>query len=70
MMKKEKLHIAFLLTGLLTAQQGLADVKINATNFPDANFRSFVAETYDSNGDGTLSDDEISEFLSINVLQI
>ena len=37
-----------------------AGVAINPTNFPDANFRSFVAEKYDTDGDNYLSDTEIA----------
>ena len=34
------------------------DVAINATNFPDAVFRKYVSENYDSNKDGKLSQKE------------
>ena len=37
-----------------------ASVAINETNFPDANFRSFVRSNYDKDNDKVLSDDEIS----------
>ena len=40
-----------------------ADTAINETNFPDANFRTYVSRSFDSNSDGTLSDEEIAEFL-------
>ena len=41
------------------------DVAINETNFPDANFRSFVKQ-YDNNSDGVLSQDEIVDITEIN----
>ena len=34
------------------------DVEINPTNFPDDNFRSFVADTFDENGDNWLTEHE------------
>ncbi|MBR3293699.1 MAG: leucine-rich repeat domain-containing protein, partial [Oscillospiraceae bacterium] len=40
--------------------QAAWDVAINATNFPDANFRSYVSGNCDSNGDGKLSAREIA----------
>lgn len=46
---------AFVLT--LTSAQ--ASVVINSTNFPDENFRAQVAEAFDSDGDGTISDEEM-----------
>ena len=46
---------AFVLT--LTSAQ--ASVTINSTNFPDENFRAQVAEAFDSDGDGTISDEEM-----------
>jgi hypothetical protein len=36
-----------------------ASVVINSTNFPDENFRAQVAEAFDSDGDGTISDEEM-----------
>ena len=41
------------------------DVVINETNFPDDIFRSYVSETFDQNGDGVLSPDEIENAISI-----
>ena len=49
----------FTLVALTLALTGAkADVVINATNFPDENFRAQVAE-YDTDGDGVLSDEEM-----------
>ena len=41
------------------------DVAINETNFPDANFRRYVSESCDTNGDGVLSPTEISDVTEI-----
>ena len=50
--------------GFLAIPQGTVDasgsVKLDSTNFPDANFRKFVADQFDKNKDGTLSSKEIS----------
>ncbi len=55
-MKKTLLTImAFVLA--LTGSK--ASVVINSTNFPDENFRAQVAEAFDSDGDGTISDEEM-----------
>ena len=41
-------------------------VEISAANFPDANFRSYVSSEFDTDGDGFLSADEISEATFVN----
>ena len=46
--------------------QAAGEVAINATNFPDANFRAYVSANCDSNGDGTLSESEIAVVTEIN----
>lgn len=43
-----------------------ADVRINLTNFPDANFRNWLL-SQDYGSDGMLTDDEISKITSIDV---
>ena len=43
------------------------DVAIDATNFPDATFRSYVSTNFDANSDGTLSDAEIAKVTQIDV---
>ena len=43
-----------------------ADVAINSTNFPDANFRSFVSTTFDVNQSGYLSEREIKAVREID----
>ena len=64
-MKKRLLSILFTLcmvfclvptTVFAETETGVA---INETNFPDANFRSFVTEQFDNNGDSYLSNEEI-----------
>ena len=45
------------------------DVAINETNFPDDNFRSYVSENFDTNGDGKLSASEIAAATSIYVTE-
>ena len=52
---------------LPTAEAATGDVTINETNFPDANFRSYVSANCDANGDGVLSSSEIAEVSGINV---
>ena len=45
---------------------GFADVAVNAVNFPDENFRDYVSG-FDEDGDGSLSDSEISAVKIIDV---
>ena len=62
-MKKLLFTLALLLTGL----SGLkADIAINSTNFPDAEFREVLAD-FDTNHDGYLS---VSEIAAITELEI
>jgi len=42
-------------------------VAINSTNFPDANFRAYVAEDLDRDGDGALSNEEIRRTTYVSV---
>ena len=44
-----------------------ADVAINATNFPDGNFRTYVSSNCDTDKDTYLSDDEIAAVTEIDV---
>ena len=39
--------------------QAAADVEINDVNFPDENFRKYVSEKVDTDGNGKLSENEI-----------
>ena len=67
-MKKNKKILSLLIAAALIAASftvGIiayagAPVAINATNFPDANFRTIVQMKCDEDGDGYLSDSEIS----------
>ncbi|MBQ7132780.1 MAG: hypothetical protein IJO29_09425 [Oscillospiraceae bacterium] len=42
-------------------------IAIDETNFPDAIFRSYVQENFDTDSDGVLSSDELSSVSKINV---
>ena len=44
-----------------------ADITINATNFPDDNFRAYVREEIDKDGNNKLSASEISNAIRIDV---
>ena len=50
-----------------TVSVAMADVALDATNFPDANFRKFVKDQFDKDGDGKLSDAEISAATEIDL---
>nr|WP_076388521.1 InlB B-repeat-containing protein [Vaginimicrobium propionicum] len=55
--------MAFQFTGSAYA----ADVAIDATNFPDANFRNYVSTELDTNSDGILQQSEANAATEINV---
>lgn len=55
-MKKRLLTLTWMALALTCAK---ANVVINSTNFPDENFRAQVTEAFDSDGDGTISDEEM-----------
>ncbi len=42
-------------------------VAIDSVNFPDSEFREYVAANFDSDGDGMLSEEELEKVLAINV---
>ena len=65
-MKQRLLSLFIALLGLAAGAQA-ASVTINATNFPDANFRTYVSDNFDSDMDGYLSDAEIAAVTKINV---
>lgn len=44
--------------GLGTLNVEAADTPINSANFPDANFRAYVLDNFDTDGNGSLSDAE------------
>ncbi len=52
----------------LACSSAFGSVAINATNFPDASFRSYISSNFDKNSDGTLSDAEIAKATNIYVL--
>lgn len=64
-MKQRLLLTAFV---LLTAVTGRADVKINESTFPDANFRNWVL-SQEYGKDALLTDDEIADVHEIDVCQ-
>ena len=74
MKKKRERRIAMLLAMMMLIMNlivspvwaGPGDVEINATNFPDKNFRTYVA-TLDRDHDGKLSAWEIADVKSIDV---
>lgn len=43
------------------------DVAVDATNFPDSTFRSYVSSNFDTNGDGVLTGAEIAGVATINI---
>ncbi|WP_304819144.1 leucine-rich repeat domain-containing protein, partial [uncultured Clostridium sp.] len=45
------------------------EVAIDATNFPDKEFRQYVSDNFDTNNDGVLSEDEINAVTRIDVYQ-
>ena len=52
---------------LLPSRAMAVDVAINSTNFPDKNFRNYVSENIDKDGNGKLSATEIKNRSSIDV---
>lgn len=59
-MKTKRLLLS--LVALLSMTHAMADVEINETNFPDANFRSYLlSQNYDYDGDGLITDTEIAD---------
>ena len=50
-----------------TAKNPQADVAIDEANFPDPEFRKYVSEAFDPDKNGVLSENEISEVLSIYI---
>ena len=55
-----------LLPVLTPPAKAAGSVTINPTNFPDANFSSYIRKNFDD-GDGVLSEDEIAAVTNINV---
>ncbi len=61
--------LTMLAPGVIPTAEAAGDVTINATNFPDENFRSYVSNNIDSNGDGKLSTSEIAAVTELDVGQ-
>ena len=64
------LTVAILLTLLPTAALAATSAPINATNFPDANFRSYVANNFDKDKNGALSQAEQDAVTKISVSEM
>ncbi len=45
------------------------DVAIDKTNFPDSNFRSYVSDNFDTDGNGSLSAEEIAAAQTIEIVR-
>lgn len=56
---KKLIGIIVCLITLLLCAFAAADVELNEANFPDANFRAFLASKFDVSGDEILSDSEM-----------
>ena len=63
---KKGLGLAVYLLITLLCVTALADVAISKENFPDGNFRAYVRDLCDTDGNGTLSDSEIDAVFSIS----
>ncbi len=63
------LVMIFTLLPVLTppAKAAGSSVTISKTTFPDADFRGYVSDNLDKNGDNVLSADEIADVTSIDV---
>ena len=66
-MKKLYLICGILLACLICGS-ALADVSIDAVNFPDELFRAYVSRMLDADRDGFLSNSEISQITDVDVL--
>ena len=65
------LAAVLLVSAVLMSSCGAANgAKIDEKHFPDTNFRKYVFENFDANGDWTLSKEELSIANSINVFNM
>ena len=64
---RKRVFLCFLTMLLAFAGPGWATVTINTANFPDANFRAYVLDELDTDGNGSLSDAEIEAAEEIDV---
>ncbi|MDD6465491.1 MAG: leucine-rich repeat protein [Coprococcus sp.] len=53
--------------GMRKVDAAQGDVKINSTNFPDAEFRKYISKNIDRNKDGVLSKAEIKKVIEIKL---
>ncbi|MDE6762859.1 MAG: hypothetical protein K2J73_04185 [Oscillospiraceae bacterium] len=56
-----------LFTGMPINVSAEEDIAIDETNFPDENFRNYISETFDTDNNGSLSDEEIANVNTIYV---
>ena len=59
--------VAFALAVLSMCGYAWADVNITAENFPDNKFRNYISNNFDTDEDGTLSDEEIEAVTALPV---
>ena len=48
-------------------EEGVEGIAIDATNFPDERFRTYIQENFDTTADGILTEGELEQVTSINV---
>lgn len=48
-------------------EESVEGIAIDATNFPDETFRTYVQENFDTTADGILTEGELEQVTSINV---
>lgn len=68
-MKKVLTAVLFTILMLCLSTAAMADVAVNEKNFPDEIFRGFVQQ-FDTDGNGSLNDDEIEAVTSISCANI
>ena len=59
---------ALCLLPALALAEGAADVAIDPTNFPDANFRAYVAKNFDTDNDDRLTPEELAAVKSMRLI--
>ncbi len=59
--------VCLMLPFSVSASEGDGSVAVNETNFPDATFRTYIAETFDLDADGVLSPEEIAAVTKIDI---
>ena len=59
---------ALCLLPALALAEGAADVTIDPTNFPDANFRAYVAKNFDTDKDNCLTPEELAAVKSMRLI--